>query len=222
MFRVFRGSQKGLRGDLDGRKPLVRSRLLCDDAPHMARHDARGRLDLDLPKAKLTKDSLREAGMLLTYLRPYRALIAAACCALVLSSLLSLCFPFLAGSLMDAATAGMPDRGRSWLPHRLSSVALLMLAAIAFQAACAYFHSTTMTRIGQSALADLRRDVYARLICLPMTFFGQRRVGELNSRLSADLTQIEATLHHGRSAVPAAVPVPARRNRPDRGHLGSA
>jgi ATP-binding cassette subfamily B protein len=41
---------------------------------------------------------------------------------------------------------------------------------------------------------DLRRDTYARLISLPMTFFAQRRVGELASRLSSDLIQMEDTL----------------------------
>jgi len=157
--------------------------------PRMAR-----RLDLDLPKVKLTRESLREAAILLAYLRPYRGLLAAACGALILSSLLSLCLPFLAGSLMDAAVPGGPARGPAWLPHRINFVALVMLGILAVQAASSYFHSTTMTRVGQSALADLRRDTYGRLICLPMSFFGQRRVGELNSRLSADLTQIEATL----------------------------
>jgi ATP-binding cassette subfamily B protein len=160
----------------------------------MARYGSRGRPDLDLPKTKLTRESLREVAVLLSYLRPYRGWLAAACAALVSSSLLSLCFPFLAGSLMDAALPDAAVHGPAWLPHQINTIALLMLAIIAVQAASSYFHSTTMTRVGQSALADLRRDTYGRLICLPMSFFGQRRVGELNSRLSADLTQIEATL----------------------------
>jgi ATP-binding cassette subfamily B protein len=149
---------------------------------------------LDLPKVKLTRENLREAAAFLSYLRPYRGLLCAACGALVLSGLLMLCFPFLAGTLMDAATPGTPGRGPSWFPHQIHSVALLMLSVLAVQAANTFFFSTSMTKIGQSALADLRRDTYARLICLPMTFFGQRRVGELNSRISADLSQIEATL----------------------------
>ena len=160
----------------------------------MAQYNSRGRFDADLPKAKLTRENLREAATLFSYLRPYRGLLFAACCALMLSSLLSLCFPFLAGSLMDAATPGALVRGPSWLPHQINSVALLMLSVLAFQAASTFFHSTSMTKIGQGAVADLRRDTYARLICLPMSFFGQRRVGELNSRISADLTQIESTL----------------------------
>ncbi len=160
----------------------------------MARYNSRGRPDLDLPKTKVTRESLREAAILFTYLRSYRGLLTTACGALILSSLLSLCFPFLAGSLMDAAMPGTAVHGPAWLPHSINRVALLMLGVLAIQATSSYFHSTTMTRIGQSALADLRRDTYARLICLPMSFFDQRRVGELNSRMSADLTQIEATL----------------------------
>jgi ATP-binding cassette subfamily B protein len=149
---------------------------------------------LDLPKAKLTRDNLREVTVLFAYLRPYRGWLLAACGALILSSLLSLCFPFLAGSLMDAAVPGTHAQGPRWLPRQINVVALVMLGILVVQSASSYFHSTTLTRVGQSALADLRRDTYARLICLPMTFFGQRRVGELNSRLAADLTQIESTL----------------------------
>ena len=151
-------------------------------------------MSADLPKPKLTRENLREAATLISYLRPYRGVLVAATAALALSSLLSLCFPFLAGSLMDAAAPGVPTRGPGWLPHHVNTVALLMLGVLLVQAASSYFHSTSMTSIGQSALADLRRDTYARLICLPMTFFSQSRVGELNSRLSADLTQIEQTL----------------------------
>src|SRR6516164_5243780 len=106
----------------------------------MARYGSRGRVDLDLPKAKLTRESLREAATLLTYLRPYRALLIAACGALLSSSLLSLCFPFLAGSLMDAAMPGALTRGPSWLPHHVNSVAFLMLGVLAVQAGSAYFH----------------------------------------------------------------------------------
>src|SRR5947208_1217024 len=40
----------------------------------------------------------------------------------------------------------------------------------------------------------LRHDAYARLIRLPMAFHTRRRVGELSSRIGADLTQIAGTL----------------------------
>ena len=174
---------------------LVAFGILCHDAVRMARQNYfRGRLDLDIPKAKLTKENLREVTVLFSYLRPYRGLLIAACCALVFSTMLGLCFPFFAGCLMDAASTGVPSHNPSWLPHNINQIALIMLGFLAMHAASSFFHSTSMMKIGQEAVADLRRDTYARLICLPMSFFGQRRVGELNSRISADLTQIESTL----------------------------
>ena len=160
----------------------------------MARNNFRGRPDLDLPKVKLTKENLQEAKILFSYLRPYQGLLIATSCALILSSSLGLCFPFLAGSLMDAATTETSSHLPAWLPHSINVIALIMLSLILIHATLAFFQVSSMVKIGQNAIADLRRDTYARLICLPMTFFGQRRVGELNSRLSADLTQIESTL----------------------------
>src|SRR5690606_39202860 len=37
-------------------------------------------------------------------------------------------------------------------------------------------------------------DLYQNLLRLPMTFFSQKRVGELNSRISSDINQIQDTL----------------------------
>jgi ABC-type multidrug transport system fused ATPase/permease subunit len=49
-------------------------------------------------------------------------------------------------------------------------------------------------QVAERALAAYRRDTYFKLITLPMNFFANRRVGELNSRISADLSQIQDTI----------------------------
>jgi ATP-binding cassette subfamily B protein len=72
--------------------------------------------------------------------------------------------------------------------------ALLLMGMLAVQASLSFFQALSFATAGQRSLVDLRRDTYARLISLPMTFFAQRRVGELASRLSSDLIQIEDTL----------------------------
>src|ERR1700722_13397462 len=113
----------------------------------MARDNRRGLPDLDLPKAKLNKESLRESAALLAYLRPYRWQLVAACVGLIISSGLTLCFPFLAGAMMDVATSGTLTKGPAWLPHHISSVALLMLSVITLQAINAYVYSVSLTRI---------------------------------------------------------------------------
>jgi ABC-type multidrug transport system fused ATPase/permease subunit len=146
---------------------------------------------IELPKAKLDRESLRQALELFRYLRPYRGRFGAALASLFASSMLSLAFPYLAGRIIDAAMLHAKAGGGTAGANR---TALLLMGILALQAGLSYFHSLSFATVGQRCLVDLRRDTYARLISLPMTFFAQRRVGELASRLSADLIQIEDTL----------------------------
>jgi ATP-binding cassette subfamily B protein len=157
----------------------------------MARYSRNDQAGVELPKAKLDRETLRQALEIFRYLRPYRGRFSAALAALFASSLLSLSFPYLAGSIIDAAVLHTKGSGSMAGADR---TALLLMGILALQASLAFFHSLSFATVGQRSLVDLRRDTYARLISLPMTFFAQRRVGELASRLSSDLIQIEDTL----------------------------
>ena len=147
-----------------------------------------------LPKAKLDRESLRETLMFARYVRPYRTRFFAGMATLFLSAACGLAFTLLAGSLIDAALrpggAVLPLLGA----RTLSQVALLLVGAVSLQALASFNSALAFNRVGQSALADLRRECYQRLISLPMAFFGQRRVGELTSRFSTDIAQIEGAL----------------------------
>jgi ATP-binding cassette subfamily B protein len=157
----------------------------------MARHSRNDQAGIDLPKAKLDRENLRQALELFRYLRPYRGRFIAALASLFVASMLSLSFPYLAGSIIDAAVHHPKGSGSMRSADR---IALLLMGILALQAGLSFFHSLSFATVGQRSLVDLRRDTYARLISLPMKFFAQRRVGELASRLSSDLVQIEDTL----------------------------
>ena len=150
----------------------------------MARYSRNDQAGVELPKARLDRESLKQAVELFRYLRPYRARFSVAMVALFASSLLSLSFPYLAGSIIDAAVLRNQTGGSM---AGVDRTALLLMGILALQAGLSFFHSLSFATVGQRSLVDLRRDTYARLISLPMTFFAQRRVGELASRLSADL-----------------------------------
>jgi ATP-binding cassette subfamily B protein len=147
-----------------------------------------------LPKAPLNRESLRQTLELAKYVRPYRARFFAGLATLLLSASLGLAFPLLAGSLIDAAL----HPGHAHLPGfgilTVNGVATLLAISVTLQAACSFNSALCFNRVGQSALADLRRDCYSRLITLPMAFFSKRRVGELTSRVSTDVAQIEGAL----------------------------
>jgi ABC-type multidrug transport system fused ATPase/permease subunit len=158
---------------------------------------ARGRLNSgntqgeELPKAKLNRQTLTHISRLLSYIRPYRGKFAAALIFLFLSSLVGLAFPSFLGALIDAAQGKHTSK---LLPASIQGIGLLALIVLFSQAFVSFFRILWFVQVAERSLADIRRDTYFKLITLPMNFFSNRRVGELNSRISADLSQIQDTL----------------------------
>ncbi len=150
--------------------------------------------DDDLPPQKITRQSLREAYRLAGYLRPYWLKFIGAILALGLSSVLGLAFPFVAGQLVNAALPGQPADVSLIAAWGVNTIALVLMGVLACQAAASFTQSILFTEVGERALADLRRDAYARLLHLSMSFHVQRRVGELSNRIAADVSQIEDTV----------------------------
>ena len=139
-------------------------------------------------------DSFRRLLDLLAFVRPYRGRFIAAVCASIVSMSFGLAFPWLAGRMLDAADSAIqPTLGGTWLRNP-DSVALTLLGTLVIQAVLTFFSSYSFNYVGESSVVAIRKSVYARLISLPMEFFGQNRVGELTSRLSNDLSQLQDVL----------------------------
>jgi ATP-binding cassette subfamily B protein len=152
----------------------------------------------DLPPVRITAEGLREAARLFTYVLPYRRKFIAAQVCLLVSTLAGLAFPYFTGRLIDTAQRGLqgvtPGALGPIAAWDVNTIALVLLLVLAVQAFCSFFQTCWLTEVGERSLAGLRRDVYAHLIRLPMAFFARRRVGELGSRLTADLSLIQGTL----------------------------
>ena len=159
------------------------------------RNPSREDIALDrLPKAPLNRETLRQTFALARYVRPYRLRFYGGLATLLVSASLGLVFPLLAGSLIDTALHPAAAKVPLFGLLSLNQVALLLAVSVTLQALASFNSALSFNRVGQSALADLRRDCYRRLISLPMSFFAQRRVGELTSRVSTDIAQIEGAL----------------------------
>ncbi len=141
--------------------------------------------------AKLTKAALRKFVRVFRYLRDQRALFSFGMLCLLFTSLLSAAFPWLIGRLIDARTptafweAPLNDLGN------VHSILKLLLLVFAAQAFFGFWRIWSFGSVTENALSQLRRDTYAHLLRLPMTFFASRRVGELNSRISADVALLQ-------------------------------
>ncbi len=134
--------------------------------------------------------NLKEGLFIFRYLKPYRVMFVAGLAFIVLSSLTTLSFPYLLKEMIDSAMASPQS------PSRFSSrqVALILVGVLALQTIFSFMRILLFTTVGENALANLRQDIYGKLIRMPMGFFSQRRVGELTSRMTADVSQIQDAL----------------------------
>ncbi|HSH77109.1 MAG TPA: ABC transporter transmembrane domain-containing protein [Herpetosiphonaceae bacterium] len=149
---------------------------------------------------------------LFAYVRPYwRRLVVALIC-LFISSVLGLMVPLVAGLLVDAIS-GSETSGRSTVfssvyyfytdvlqrnPPEfrggvLNWVALVMLGVFVVQAFFNFAQSYLLSYVGERVVADLRIQVYEHLQSLSLRFFSDRRVGEITSRVTSDVTIIQQT-----------------------------
>ena len=132
------------------------------------------------PKVKVTRETLGEMFSLYQYLRPYRGKLSVGLVMLIGSSALGIFFPALAIKLINSQT------------HTAAfHFAALMVGILLVQAIMSYFQSLLFNTVGEFGLSDLRKALFGHLTDMPMHFFGQQQVGELTSRMFADLTQLQ-------------------------------
>ena len=143
----------------------------------------------ELPRTKFTGESLRQALMIFGYLKPYRWKFAGGLLFIALSSLTTMSFPYLLKKLIDSANTSIVHQpGFFFTPGRIAAE---MIGLLSLQMVISFVRVYLFTSVGEMSLADMRRDIFQKMITMPMDFFAQRRVGELSSRISADLSQIQ-------------------------------
>lgn len=128
---------------------------------------------------------IKQLSRLLSYIGPYRSLLAVALVATTFSSLLGLVFPNFVGRLIDGALS----EARS--AAALDRIALGLIVIFALQAVFNYLNTYLLVRVGQGVVADLRKALFSHLLTLPVRFFENRKTGEITSRLTSDASTVQ-------------------------------
>lgn len=137
-----------------------------------------------------TKGSPRDLLRLLRYVKPYRLRFAIAFSSLLAAALMGLAAPQVIRFIIDAAFSER-DAGK------LNQMAVLLVVVFAFQAFFSFIRTYLLSYIGERIVADVRTELYTHLTTLPVAFFASRRVGELTSRLSSDVTVVQTATTGG-------------------------
>ena len=138
-----------------------------------------------LPKVKMSGANLKKALRIWKYFLPYRSKYILGLFFLLLTSATALLFPKMMGGLVDSGT----EKDLEAINSMAGYLFLLLLAQSVFS----FFRIYLFVQVVENSLADLRRELYSHLVRLPMSFFSQQRVGELNSRISSDVSSLTET-----------------------------
>lgn len=142
------------------------------------------------PKVKISKDSLKEGLMIFKYVGPYRGRFVGGMIFIALSAANTMTFPYMLKKLIDSAHGDL----KGALAFAPGTIAAVMIGLLFMQMGISYMRIYLFTSVGEHTVADMRKDIYRHMLMMPMDFFAQRRVGELSSRITADVSQIQDTV----------------------------
>ncbi|RTY75302.1 ABC transporter ATP-binding protein [Flavobacterium sp. LS1R10] len=140
----------------------------------------------DLPKSKITASSLQKATVIFQYAGNHRWKFYVGLVFLLFTGATALAFPKLMGMLIDC----VKNKDNT----QANMIAGGLIVILFLQSIFSFFRLYLFVNFTENTLANLRLSLYSNLVKLPMSFFSQKRVGELNSRISSDITQIQDTL----------------------------
>src|SRR6266436_2422255 len=156
----------------------------------MAHHPHRSAADEDptfIAKSRSTWEILRRVA---AYLRPYKLMAAGTIGCALLSLAFSLAYPKLTQFVVDRVIG----------KHRADLLAPAMLGLIGAFLLRDLFNGLRIlinNTFEQNVIYDMRREVYARLQRLPVSYFDQRASGDLMTRVIEDVNSVERVLIDG-------------------------
>ena len=121
------------------------------------------------------------------YLRPNLRRFGLALVGLVISSLIGLSFPLIIAGITTEVVSGGDGAA-------LDRLVLALLGLFVLQAVGSFTQTYLLGVVGERVVAQLRGDLFGRLVTLSLDFHASRRVGELVSRLSSDVTLVRTML----------------------------
>lgn len=148
---------------------------------------------------KITSVSLKNSLKIVRYLKPHKALFILGSLFLLFSTLTALSFPFLFPFLIDLAhnkPVHLFSYNGSYLLNintRLDLINIIIVLLV-IQSIVSFGRLYIFAQTNERILADIRTDLYNKIITLPISFYENTRIGELTSRITSDITKLQDAL----------------------------
>ncbi len=138
-------------------------------------------------KRAINKTNLKKLFSIFRFVWPYKVTFILGMACLVVSSSVLLSLPFVVGKIVDEA------KGESeWFIQGIDNIALLLFAILLVQSVFSFFRVYLFALFSEKGMADIRLELYRRFLTLPLTFYDNRRVGEMISRMTSDVSLLQS------------------------------
>lgn len=136
-------------------------------------------------KKRFSKASFKKAMRIFRFIKPYKMPFFAGMFVLLISSIITMAFPKVLGELIDSVNAEDTNT--------VNTFTLLLIGIFLVTAILSFLRVYLFGYVTHKALALLRLTTYKHLISSPMSYFSKRRVGELSSRITSDISLLQDT-----------------------------
>ncbi len=185
---------------------IASRRLACaDDLAHVQLYESPCSLERLLHPLSLAREvygprpvapraNVSDLRRVAAYLKPYRLTAFCAILASCFAAGAASFYAYLIGPLLESVLTSKPAK---LVGFELASGDLLwvfpvaMVATAAVKALAQFLQNGLMQEVGQRAVRDLREDLFSKLLLLPPSYFDSRHSGDLLSRFTSDVSQVE-------------------------------
>ena len=145
---------------------------------------------------------LKEKKNIFNFLLPYKKYFLFGILCLILSTVISLSFPYIIGELIDVTTGNYKEKNNvivenifnnnlKILNNKVSRTGIILLIILLLQGIFSFLRVYFFAIVTEKVLSDIRISLYKKLILMPMAFYDNKRIGELISRTTNDITLLQ-------------------------------
>lgn len=138
---------------------------------------------------KITKNNTKNSFYIFSFISKYKVKFIFGCVCLFFSSTIVLAFPYTVGKLIDVATGKLNGN-----LFTIEKITIYLFAILIVQALFSFLRVYLFSIVSENAIADIRIKLYQKTLHLSNSFYDKNRVGELMSRISSDVSQLQDSL----------------------------
>lgn len=138
---------------------------------------------------KLDSRALARSFRIFRFIKPYLRYFIAGMVLLVLGSIFFMALMGLPGEMTNRAIG---EQKIKFLNLDVWDYGWVFLIILVVQGVFSYYRTYFFAIVSEKGMADLRISLFNKIITQPVVFFEEKRVGELTSRITADVEQLQA------------------------------